>query len=370
VEKAASTGNLPEIAALKHRMHSIEDRPRAVRDGEDLDRVALQRFLATAVPDAEGPLAVEQFPRGYSNLTYLVRVGNREFVLRRPPFGAAVKGGHDMIREYGLLAALAPQYALSPRPVALCADPAVLGAPFYLMARVHGVVVRTGSAAIAPGEMRAMTEALAEALARLHAVDVSVPAFAGFGKPAGYIERQVRGWTERFAAARTEPQPDLEAAFAWLGEHLPQPTGIALVHNDFKIDNVMFDPGDPACIRAVLDWEMATVGDPLLDLGTTLGYWIDADEPDLQPFAFVPTDRPGALTRAQFADAYLRARGGGEGDLVYAYVFGLCKIAVIAQQIYARYVNGHTTDERFAALGAVVTALGRAAARARTRGTL
>jgi aminoglycoside phosphotransferase (APT) family kinase protein len=133
----------------------------------------------------------------------------------------------------------------------------------------------------------------------------------------------------------------------------------------------MFDPGDPRRIRAVLDWEMATVGDPLLDIGTTLGYWIDADEPDLRPFAFVPTDRPGALTRAEFAQAYLRARGGrGEGDLVYAYVFGLCKIAVIAQQIYARYVNGHTTDERFAALGAVVTALGRAAARARQRGTL
>jgi aminoglycoside phosphotransferase (APT) family kinase protein len=351
-------------------MHSIEDRPRAVRAGEDLERVALERFLATVVPAAAGPIAVEQYPRGYSNLTYLVRMGGREFVLRRPPFGAAVKGGHDMVREYRLLAALAPHYALSPRPVALCEDPAVLGAPFYLMERVQGVIVRTGSDAIAPAAMRAMTEALADALARLHAIDVSGPAFAGFGKPAGYIERQVRGWAERFGAARTEPQPELEAAFAWLADRLPAPTGVALVHNDFKLDNVMFDPGEPSRIRAVLDWEMATVGDPLLDVGTTLGYWIDADEPELQPFAFVPTDRPGALTRAEFAHAYVRARGGGEGDLVYAYIFGLCKIAVIAQQIYARYIRGHTSDERFAALGAVVTALGRAAARTRRRGTL
>jgi aminoglycoside phosphotransferase (APT) family kinase protein len=351
-------------------MHSIEDRPRAVRDGETLDRVALRRFLTAAVPAAKGPLSIEQFPRGFSNLTYLVRLGEHEFVLRRPPFGAAVKGGHDMVREYRLLAALAAHYALSPRPVALCEDPAVLGAPFYLMQRVTGVIVRSGSAAIAPGAMRAMTEALAGALASLHAVDVTDPAFAGFGKPAGYIERQVRGWTERFAAARTQAQPELEAAFAWLAEHVPQPTGVALVHNDFKIDNVMFDPREPGRIRAVLDWEMATVGDPLLDLGTTLGYWIDAGEPELQPYAFVPTDRPGALTRAEFAHAYLRVRGGGEGDLVYAYVFGLCKIAVIAQQIYARYVHGYTADERFAALGAVVTALGRAAGRARRRGTL
>jgi aminoglycoside phosphotransferase (APT) family kinase protein len=351
-------------------MHSIEDRPRAVREGEELDRGALEAFLAAAVPGADGPLTVEQFPRGYSNLTYLVRAGAHEFVLRRPPFGAAVKGGHDMVREYTLLAALAPHYTLSPRPVALCDDPAVLGAPFYLMQRVQGVIVRTGSDAIAPEAMRAMTQALADALARLHAVDVSGPAFAGFGKPAGYIERQVRGWADRFGAARTEPQPDLEAAFTWLAEHLPEPTGVALVHNDFKIDNVMFDPSEPGRIRAVLDWEMATVGDPLLDIGTTLGYWIDPDEAELRPFAFVPTDRPGALTRGEFAHAYLHARGGGEGDLVYAYIFGLCKIAVIAQQIYARYVNGHTTDERFAALGAVVTALGRAAARARKRGTL
>jgi len=352
-------------------MHSLEDRPRGVRDGEELDPAALRRFFAAAIPHATGALTIEQFPRGFSNLTYLVRTGEREYVLRRPPFGAAVKGGHDMVREYRLLAALAAHYPLSPRPVAVCEDPSVLGAPFYVMERARGIIVRNGTGdAIAPGDMRAMTEALARALAELHAVDVRDPAFAGFGKPAGYLERQVRGWTERFAAARTESQPELEAAFAWLAEHLPAPTGVALVHNDFKIDNVMFDPADPARIRAVLDWEMATVGDPLLDIGTTLAYWIDADETELRPFAFVPTDRPGGLTRAAFAEAYLRARGGSAGDLVYAYIFGLCKIAVIAQQIYARYVRGHTTDERFAALGAVVTALGRAAGRARQRGTL
>ena len=353
-------------------MHSLEDRPRGVREGEELDPAALRRFFAAAVPEAMGALSIEQFPRGFSNLTYLVRAGDREYVLRRPPFGAAVKGGHDMVREYRLLAALAPHYPLSPRPVAVCEDPAVLGAPFYVMERTRGIIVRNGTDEVPPADMRAMTEALAGALADLHAVNVRDPGFAGFGKPEGYIERQVRGWTGRFAAARTEPQPELEAAFAWLAEQLPAPTGIALVHNDFKIDNVMFDPAEPSRIRAVLDWEMATIGDPLLDLGTTLGYWIDPDEAELRPFAFVPTDRPGALRRAAFAEAYLRARGGGEGEanLIYAYIFGLCKIAVIAQQIYARYVHGHTTDERFATLGAVVTALGHAAGRARRRGTL
>jgi len=352
-------------------MPAIEDQPRSVRPGEDLDREALARFFAKALPHATGPVTVEQFPRGFSNLTYLVHAGKTQLVLRRPPFGAMVKGGHDMVREYRLLAALAPHYPLSPRPVALCEDPAVLGAPFYLMERAHGVIVRTGTVdGIDAGSLGAMTEALARALAALHAIDVRDPAFASFGKPEGYIERQVRGWTERFAAARTQSQPELEASFTWLADRLPAPTGVALVHNDFKIDNVMFDPHEPARIRAVLDWEMATVGDPLLDLGTTLGYWIDADEPELRPFAFVPTDRPGALTRAAFAQAYCAARGAEPGDLVYAYVFGLCKIAVIAQQIYARYVHGHTTDERFAALGDVVTALGRASERARQRGTL
>ena len=352
-------------------MHVQEDRPRAVRPGEALDLAALGDFLRRALGETHGELQVEQFPRGFSNLTYLVRAGDRELVLRRPPFGAAVKGGHDMVREFRLLAALAPRYPLAPHPIALCEDTAVLGAPFYLMERVHGVIVRSGTLeGIDARAMHAMTSALADALADLHAVDVSGAAFAGFGKPEGYIDRQVRGWTQRFAAARTEPQPELEAAFAWLAERLPAPTGVALVHNDFKIDNVMFDPGDPARIRAVLDWEMATVGDPLLDVGTTLAYWIDPDEPELRPFAFVPTDRPGALSRAGFAQAYCERRGSDAGDLVYAYIFGLCKIAVIAQQIYARYVHGHTTDERFAALGTVVTALGRAAGRARQRGTL
>jgi aminoglycoside phosphotransferase (APT) family kinase protein len=239
------------------------------------------------------------------------------------------------------------------------------------MERVHGVILRTDVSDVPPADMRAATIALADALAALHRIDARASAFAGFGKPAGYVERQVRGWNERYLAARTsEPQPELERSFAWLAANLPTPTRVSLVHNDFKLDNVVLDPADAGTIRAVLDWEMATVGDPLLDVGTSLGYWVDADEPELLVAASVPTFLPGSLTRLEFAERYVQSSGIDPGDLLFAYVFGLCKIAVIVQQIYARYVAGYTRDERFANMAMTVSARGRAAERAIERGTL
>jgi aminoglycoside phosphotransferase (APT) family kinase protein len=349
-----------------------EDAPGAVRPGEELAADALERFVREHVPDAHGKLTVLQFPRGFSNLTYLVTVGDREFVLRRPPFNASAKGGHDMVREYRILRLLRESgYDLAPPPIAVCEDVDVLGVPFYLMERVHGVIFRADVRDVAPTDMRAATTALADALAALHRIDARATAFAGFGKPEGYIERQVRGWSERYVAARTsEPQPELERAFAWLAEHLPTPTRVALVHNDFKLDNVVLDPADAGTIRAVLDWEMATVGDPLLDLGTSLGYWVDPDEPELLAAPSVPTFLPGSLSRVAFAERYVQSSGIDPGDLLFAYVFGLCKIAVIGQQIYARYVAGYTRDERFAQIVTTVSARGRAAELAIARGTL
>jgi aminoglycoside phosphotransferase (APT) family kinase protein len=350
-----------------------EDAPGTVRPGEELAADALERFVREHVPDAHGAITVLQFPRGFSNLTYLVTVGEREFVLRRPPFNASAKGGHDMVREYRILRLLRESgYDLAPPPIAVCEDTSVLGVPFYLMERVHGMIFRADVRDVAPADMRAATTALADALAALHRIDARATAFAGFGKPEGYIERQVRGWTERYAAARTsEPQPELERAFAWLAEHLPAPTRVSLVHNDFKLDNVVLDPANAGTIRAVLDWEMATVGDPLLDLGTSLGYWVDADESELVGVAAsVPTFLPGSLTRVEFAERYVQSSGMDPGDLLFAYVFGICKIAVIVQQIYARYVAGYTRDERFAKMATVVSARGRAAEHAIARGTL
>ncbi len=359
------------------------DRPGPVRPGEELDSAALGAWLAERVPELApaggGRPAVEvaQFGSGYSNLTYLVRVGGRELVLRRPPVGSRVATAHDMGRESTILAALSagepPAYGLAPRPLAHCDDPTVLGAPFYVMERVAGVILRAEPPSgidLGPANARRLSEAFADHLARLHAVDVEAAGLAGLGRP-GYLERQVRGWGERWRVAATDDgPPEMEKLAAWLAGRVPEllaagPTPPALVHNDYKYDNLVLDPADPARVVALLDWEMATVGDPLLDLGTALGYWVEAGDPEpLQRFRFGPTHLPGSLTRRELAERYAAATGRPIADLSFAYAFGLFKIAVIAQQIYVRFRQGLTRDPRFAALPAAVRALARRAAEA------
>ena len=268
---------------------------------------------------------VEQFGRGYSNLTYLVRIGGRELVLRRPPVGSRVATAHDMGREYRILAALSagdpPAFGLAPRPLAYCDDPAVLGAPFYVMERVRGVILRADPPPgidLGPDNARRLSEAFADHLARLHAVDVAAAGLGGLGRP-GYVERQVRGWSERWRAAATDEVPEMDKVAAWLAGRLPTvvesaPATLALIHNDYKYDNLVLDPADPARVVALLDWEMATVGDPLLDLGTALGYWVEAGDPEpLQRFRFGPTHLPGSLTRREVAERYAAASGRPRG---------------------------------------------------------
>lgn len=335
------------------------DEARPVRPGEELDTERLSAFLRERSLAEGAALEVEQFPGGYSNLTYLVRSGDREWVLRRPPSGAAVRGGHDMLREHRLLSRLAPVYAKAPRPVAACEDLAVLGAPFYLMERVRGVILRRHRPVATPVDVAALSASLVDTLCELHAIDVAAAGLADLGKPQGYALRQVRGWTERWNASRTGEVPAVEGAARWLNEQTWPDARPALVHNDFKYDNVVLDPDDLARVVAVLDWEMATVGDPLLDLGTSLAYWVDADDaPSWREGALIDlTSRPGSLTRAQVAERWARTLGRDLDALVAAYVFGLFKVAVIAQQIYARFARGLTTDPRFAALDRVVAAL-------------
>jgi aminoglycoside phosphotransferase (APT) family kinase protein len=339
------------------------DEARPVRPGEELDTGRLSAFLRERSLTDGGALEIEQFPGGYSNLTYLVRSGDREWVLRRPPAGAAVRGGHDMLREHRLLSRLAPVYRKAPRPVASCEDLSVLGAPFYLMERVRGVILRRHRPVAVSVDVGALSASLVDTLCELHAVDVAAAGLADLGKPLGYAQRQVRGWTERWNVARTEEVPAVEVAARWLNEQ-PWPDGRpALVHNDFKYDNVVLDPDDLARVVAVLDWEMATVGDPLLDLGTSLAYWVDADDaPAWREGALIDlTSRPGSLTRAQVAERWAHALGRDLQGLVAAYVFGLFKVAVIAQQIYARFQRGLTQDPRFGRLGEVVAACGETA---------
>ena len=350
------------------------DRAGPVRAGEELPVEALEVYLLRHLPDASGPLTVEQFPAGHSNLTYLVRLGGTELVLRRPPFGNQVQTAHDMGREFRVLARLCTVYPPAPRPLLYCDDSAVLGAPFYVMERRRGVILRKQlrpGLVIDPPAAARLSTALIDNLAALHALDYRAAGLGDLGKPAGYVARQVTGWSDRYARARTHDLPALDRVARWLAEHLPGESGAALVHNDYKYDNLVLDPADLAHVVAVLDWEMATVGDPLMDLGTTLDYWVEAgDPPALRQAAMGPTALPGSLTRRDLAERYASGSGRDPGQVVYYCVFGLFKIAVIVQQIYARYVRGHTHDPRFASLNDLVAVLAEQADRQAATGRL
>lgn len=334
-------------------MSGRADAPSPPRDGEGLDIAALTAFLDAHGLGA-GAVEVLQFPGGHSNLTYQVTRGGQAWVLRRPPHGAAIKTAHDMGREVTILSALAPHFALAPRPVASCDDAAVLGAPFYLMERRHGVILRTRlPRPLDEAAARRVSTTLVDALAALHDLDLAAVGLAGFGRPEGYVARQVSGWTERYQPARTDDLPVVDEVAAWLAANLPPaPVAPALIHNDFKFDNVVYDD-DLARITGILDWEMATVGDPRMDLGTALAYWVDPNDPQpLQMMRFGPTTAPGMLRRAEVAARYADSRGldfgPGQRGAVFFYAFGLFKTAVVAQQIYARYARGVTRDARFA----------------------
>lgn len=326
------------------------DQPAPIRQGEELDVPRLQGYLLEHLPGARGQLQVLQFPRGFSNLTYLLKLGSQELVLRRPPFGANIKSAHDMGREYRILSALKPVYAKVPRPLLYCPDEGVMGAPFYVMERLEGVILRTQPPeGTTPELMRGISHALVDALVELHSLDYQQAGLGDLGRPQGYVERQVSGWVQRYQNARTDTIPGLERAMEWLAAHQPGESGVALIHNDFKYDNLMLDPADLTRVIGVLDWEMATLGDPLMDLGTTLGYWAEAgDPPGLRSFGL--THLPGNLSRAEVVRAYAEKTGADVSQMVFYYVFGLFKVGVIMQQIYARFQKGLTQDPRFGSL--------------------
>ena len=355
------------------------DRAGAVRKGEELDVEHLGAFLTAHFADLTGGVEVAQFPSGYSNLTYLLRAqvragGMRELVLRRPPFGSRVRTAHDMGREHRILSGLEPIYPKVPRPLAYCDDETVLGAPFYLMERLEGVILRGGpneAMRPEPAVMASVAEALVETLAELHAVDPAAAGLADLGRPEGYVRRQVEGWSKRWAAARTDDTPDMEAVATWLGDHQPAESGAALIHNDFKHDNLVLAAEDWSRVVGVLDWEMATLGDPLMDLGGSLGYWVESeDPPELVSLGLSPTMWPGNPSRVEIAERYAALSGRELSNLVFYFAFGLFKIAVIIQQIYYRYRQGLTTDPRFAQLGSGVQACARMARQAIDRGRI
>lgn len=342
-----------------------------IRQGEELDLQNLTAYLSVQLNQSDQRIAVSQFPAGSSNLTYLITIGNEEFVLRRPPFGNQVKTAHDMNREFQVLSKLSKIYSPAPKPLLFCADEDVIGSEFYLMERRRGLIIRGRAPqelAGSPKLQEKVCESFIDNLAALHALDYEEAGLGNLGKPEGYNRRQVEGWTKRYFNAKTDEWPELENAIEWLGQNIPAESpkiAAALIHNDYKFDNVMLDPENLTEITAVLDWEMVTVGDPLMDLGTTLGYWMSRDVPDaMREMPFNPRVLMENISRRRLAERYAETAGRSLDNLLFYYVFGTFKIAVIAQQIYARYKKGFTKDERFASFNVFVATLGMIAAHA------
>ena len=324
----------------------------AIRAGEELDRESVLQYLYRNLPEGAATLEIEQFPHGHSNLVYLIRTNTHEYVLRRPPLGPVAPKAHDMAREYRALNAIHPQYPEAPRVFLLCEDPSVIGSTFFLMERRHGIVVRDSiprELAAIPDYPRRASEALIDCLVRLHAVDVSRPEIASLGKPQGFVERQVRGWADRWHRAKTGEIAEMDWIIQWLHERLPPSLDCTIVHNDYKLDNVMFGP-DAGQVEAVLDWEMTTIGDPLADLGLTLCYWTWANvaaQEDPHPATPAITSQPGWYTRDEFLQRYAEQTGRDLTHIRYHEILGIFKLAVILQQIYYRFERGQTQDERF-----------------------
>ena len=386
-----------------------------IRQGEEFDTEKLGHFLSRNLPNVVGDITNSQFPAGASNLTYCVKIGNEEYVLRRPPFGNRVKTAHDMSREFNVLSKLSEVYKPAPKPLLYCDDVDIIGSEFYLMERRKGLIIRGKNPTVMEGgksrsgkqaetQPRAsvqestndpdaeasplkrqggsqesvpravatgltlensqdyrikVCESFISNLAELHSLDYKTAGLGNLGKPQGYTRRQVEGWTKRYLKAKTDEHPELEKAIKWLNENIPDDDPPALVHNDYKFDNVMLNPVDLTEIVAVLDWEMTTIGSPLMDLGTTLAYWMSKEAgEEMLSMPFNPRVLMENVSREKLVQMYAEKSGRDVSNIVYYYVFGTFKVAVIAQQIYYRYVKGFTKDKRFANFNFFVRMLG------------
>ena len=342
-------------------MHS----PSAVRVGEEVPLDVLTEYLRGKIEGAENGIAIQQFLDGHSNLTYLLSCSDgRQYVLRRGPLGPVAPKAHDMAREYRVLETLHPHFPEAPRPYHLCEDSAVIGAIFFVMEYRPGLILRNevpASWRATRDHARLISEAFVDCQVRLHSIDVTHRDFAGLGRPEGFLERQVRGWRDRWDRARTDEIRDMDSIGDWLTRHLPHSPPPTLVHNDYKLDNVIFRSLKE--VEAVLDWEMATVGDPLADVGLTLCYWAWADAAGAGrgPTPAL-TSRPGWYDREQFLERYWERSRRDVSGIVYYEVLGMFKLAVILQQIYYRFRRGQTRDERFREFDQQVAALARQAA--------
>jgi aminoglycoside phosphotransferase (APT) family kinase protein len=341
-----------------------------IRHGEELNIENLSNYLNDKI---YGEISISQFPSGNSNLTYCVKIGETEYVLRRPPFGNTVKSAHDMSREFNVLDKLSKIYPPAPKPILLCVDESIIGSEFYLMERRNGLIIRgrlSEPSAVAEGltlessqDLRLkVVDSFIQNLVDLHNIDYKSAGLSELGKPVGYAIRQVEGWSKRYFNAKTDEHNELEKTIEWLNSNIPNDNTASLVHNDYKFDNIMLNPNDLTEITAVLDWEMTTIGSPLMDFGTTLGYWMSKEVgEELLNMPFNPRVLMENVSRQQLAEMYAEKSGQDLSDILFYYVFGTFKIAVIAQQIYLRFAKGFTQDKRFEKFNYFVNALGKIA---------
>ena len=324
-----------------------------VREGENFDPSVVERYMREHIEGLpDGDLEVRQFPSGASNLTYLVKIGDWEGVLRRPPQGPLPPKAHDMGRESNLLMKLHEAFPLAPKPYFFTDDESIIGVPFYVMERREGVVVDDSfPEGVEPTKelRRGMSRMVVDTLVELHAVDWREAGLEELGRPEGFLERQVKGWIGRYDKAKTEEIEGVGPLTEWIFRGIPESPPATIVHNDYKLNNLLLNPEDLTEVRAVLDWEMTTIGDPLFDLAVSLSYWVEAgDSQELKEVLPTVADTPGFMTRKEFVDYYAEKSGRDLSEMHWYMVFGYFKLAVILQQIYARWHKGQTKDQRFA----------------------
>ena len=320
-----------------------------MQSGEELDVAAVDAWLKARVPGLEGAPEVAQFSGGASNWTYRLRYPTHDLVLRRPPAGTKAKSSHDMAREFRVQQALRPVFPLVPDMVAHCSDASVIGSDFYVMRRVEGFVPRKGMGVeLSPARARRLCENMVDTLVALHAVDPEKVGLLAIGKGPGYARRQIEGWSYRYRKARTWNVPSFERVMAWLAARVPEDAGACVIHNDYRLDNLVLDPSDPTRIVGVLDWEMATIGDPLMDLGNALAYWVQADDGRIAlATRRQPSHLPGMMTREEMVARYFERAGLPARDMAFYQVYGVFRLAGIVQQIYYRYHHRQTRNPAF-----------------------
>lgn len=337
-------------------MNKLVDQAGSVRSGEELDAIKIDAFIKSHVSGLQGTPEIEQFQGGASNLTYLLRYPQRDLILRRPPFGHRAKSAHDMLREARIMTALKPVYPYVPQVMATCNDPAVMDGDFYVMERLRGIIPRQDlpkGLNLSVEDTHKLCLNVIDKMIELHQIDYQAAGLESMGKGDGYVQRQIEGWSDRYRKSKTDDVGDFESVMAWLKEKMPaRDVATCIIHNDFRFDNVVLNEDNPTEVIGVLDWEMATLGDPLMDLGNTLAYWVQADDdPIFQMMRRQPTHLPGMLTRQQVIAYYGEKTGYHVDNFDFYTIYGLFRLAVIVQQIYYRYFHGQTKNPTFASFG-------------------